>query len=458
MMLSALRKLNTDSMASIILKTSATNFIVMSLTMITSIITARMFGVEGKGEFSAIIFWPTFIAGILGLGLPTSLIYNLKQKSNAYELNDYVKLTYLYQIPLYLVVGCLVWYILPPMLPSYSEETIFIICIYATVTSPLILTVNVLMALSQSLDRFDIYNGLRLYVPVLNVVILLVLWVTGILSIEIATLTYFITYILVIFWSLVKLYPSIRKKTNSKISRRMVKAFYGYGGRAYGVELLGTLYSQFDKIIILSLLTARDFGLYSVIFAVSRLYNAVQTAVTSVIFPKVVGMQEKEVLRRVVQSFRTSTIIMAIIVIPTMFLGNILIKLLFGKEFGEASTALYILSVECVIGGGSWILAAAFNATGRPGLVLLRQIVALSITIALFYLLTPLYGLNGIAISLLIGAVVRLLVTVVSMHKVFKITYRTFLFSKTDFQFIVKFVNKATKKRKKGVTGDEHSA
>lgn len=158
-----------------------------------------------------------------------------------------------------------------------------------------------------------------------------------------------------------------------RVDQSSAKKLFGYGSRVYGVELLGTLYTQFDKIIILALLTPRDFGLYSVVFALSRIYNAVQTAISNVVFPKVTGLPQEQIIRTVGRAFRISLMVMMIIVIPTMFVGNYLMGLLFGSEFLEASVAFYILAVECIIGGGSWILASAFNALGRPGLVMIRQ-------------------------------------------------------------------------------------
>ena len=46
-------------------------------------------------------------------------------------------------------------------------------------TLPMLLAVNLLAALTQSMDKFSLYNGLRLYVPLSNLVGLLVLWAIG---------------------------------------------------------------------------------------------------------------------------------------------------------------------------------------------------------------------------------------------------------------------------------------
>ena len=53
----ALRKVfRGNGLMRAIFQTSGTNLLVMTLTMLSSILTSRMFGVEGKGAFLAILF------------------------------------------------------------------------------------------------------------------------------------------------------------------------------------------------------------------------------------------------------------------------------------------------------------------------------------------------------------------------------------------------------------------
>ncbi|MGF7046846.1 O-antigen/teichoic acid export membrane protein [Paenibacillus sp. DS2015] len=429
-----------------ILRTSATNFLVMVISTLTSIVTARMFGVVGKGEFSAILFWPTLLAGLVGFGLPTSLIYNMKQnKGNG---ADYVRLGFLFQIPVSIVVGIVAWIWLPAWLGNYPDAVIQIARWYTVLMLPILLAVNLISALAQSTGKFNVYNGVRLYFPLLNLVGLLVLWSVGNLSIHSASWVFLMTSVLVISWSLYSIRDALRMDWFKGFGDRLAaKALFGYGTKVFGVELLGTLYSQFDKIIILSMLTARDLGLYTVVYALSRVFNVVQTAITNVIFPKVTGMDKDKIIATVGRAFRLSMILMTIVVIPSMFVGRYLMGILFGSPFLEASGAFYLLSIECILGGGSWILASAFNAMGRPELVLVRQLIALAATIGLFFVFTPLYGLNGIALALLIGAVIRLVVTMAAMRIVFQVKLRGILFDSNDFRFLLERI-KDTIKRK----------
>ncbi|WP_233531839.1 lipopolysaccharide biosynthesis protein [Paenibacillus alkalitolerans] len=426
-----------------ILHTSAANLMIMLLGMLTSIVTARLFGVVGKGEFSAILFWPTFLAGILSFGLPTSLIYNMK--TNPGYGAEYIKAGFLFQILVSLIAGIIAWVYLPVWLGNYSADVIRIAQWYTVITLPTLLAVNLISALAQSMEKFNLYNGLRVYVPMSNLLGLLALWAAGQLNLHNAAAVFFITCLMVVFWALYMLRRELTFNWLRKFADRMApKALFGYGGRVYGVELLGTLYSQFDKLIILSLLTPRDFGLYSVVYMLSRVFNAVQLAISNVIFPKVTGMDKEKIIETVSRAFRLSLLLMTAAVIPGMIVGRFLLSILFGQEFLEASGAFYLLSVECIVGGGSWILASSFNAMGRPGLVAARQAAALAVTIGLFFIFTPMYGLNGIALALLLGAVVRILITVAAMKVVFKVRIAGIFYDKGDMRFLIERLSRKT--------------
>lgn len=441
-----------NGLAQAILQTSATNMMVMGLTTLASIMTARMFGVVGKGEFSAIQFWSTFLAGIVGFGLPTSLIYNMKRYAD--KGAEYIRAGFMFQLLVCIVMGIVTWNFLPVWLGNYPSDVIQTARWYTMLTLPLLLAVNLLAALAQSTENFKIYNGIRLFVPLFNLAGLSLLLAAGVLSIHAAAGIYFITTLLVVCWSLFRLRDRLNIQWLQRgVDRGAFRSLFGYGSRVFGTELLGTLYTQFDKIMILSMLSPRHFGLYSVVYALSRVFNTVQMAITNVIFPKLTGLDKDIIIAMVGRAFRLSLLAMAIIIGPCLIVGRFLLGLLFGTAFLEASTTFYLLSIECIIGGGSWILAAAFNAMGRPGLVLIRQIIALAVTIGLLFALTPSFGLNGIALALLIGALVRLAITITAMRIVFKVRIASMLYDKEDFRFLIGRLREKLIARRAGRTG-----
>lgn len=417
-----------------IARTSGANVLIMLLGTLSSILTARMLGAEGKGELAAILFWPAFLAGMTGFGLPTSLIYQVKRGA---QLRETAALALSLLLPVSLITAAVAWMFLPQWMDGYSAEAVRSARLYTVLAVPMALTVNLIAAAAQVKGRFGVYNGIRLYVPLLNLAGLVGLWAAGSLTIPAAAIVYLVTTAVVIALALFGMRDELGIAPLKRIwSRRVAGPLLGYGSRVYGTDLLGTLYGQFDKLIILALLTPRDFGIYSVIFALSRMFNVVQNAITSVVFPKVTGASKEVVVASVSRAFRLSMMLMLIAVVPAMIIGNMLIGLVFGPDFAEAGVAFYLLSIECILGGGSWILASAFNAMGRPGMVFVRQIIALVATVGLFFVFTPMMGLEGLALALLCGAVIRMAVSVASMKLLFGVPLRSIVSGREDLKFL----------------------
>lgn len=446
----AKRVFTGDSLAKTIMRTSFNNFFVLIVTTLTSILTARMLGVEGKGELAAVIFWPTLIGSVLSFGLPTSLIYNLKKKTGTTE--ELLALSLWIQIPASLLAGAVAWVFMPAWLNGYSPDIIQLSQLYCAAAIPLAVLTALTAALSQGLDKFSVYNGVLFYYPLLNFIGLVTLWMFGVLNVQLAGAVNFAASLVALVWAFYRLRTDVKYRSfRLRVHKNVLRPYYSYGSRVYGMELMGTLSTQTDKIVIVALLSPKAFGLYSVVYALSRVFNVVQNAVTNVTFPKVTGMENRKIIETVSRAFRISMGAMLMVIVPSLFIGRYLLGLLYGPVFLEAASTFYLLSVECIIGGGSWILASAFNALGRPGLVLFRQIVAYAITVGLFFICTPLFGLEGIAIALLAGACVRLAFSLFSFPMFFKVPLSRIIFDKDDIRFLIQLIQK---KRKKGDLND----
>lgn len=459
-----------------IARTSAANLLIVLLATATSIATARWFGVAGKGEFSAIQFWPTLLAGVLSFGLPTSLIYNLR--SNPAHAPAYIRAGFLFQLPVCLLAGAVAWTCLPAWLAHYPEPIVRVAQWYTVLALPLLLAATLLSALAQSAENFNLYNGLRLYVPLSNLFGLGALWACGLLDQGTAAIAFLVTSLGVVGWALYRQRRMLGLSRASRAAaasssgataattpaaapppdtaadgppargkprRSPVRTLFSYGAGVYGVELLGTLYGQCDKLIILSLLAPREFGLYTVVYTLSRTFNIVQTAITSVVFPKVSGLAPERIVATVSRAFRISFPAMLAALVPGVIVGRWLLGLLYGEAFLEADTAFYLLALECVVGGGSWILASSFNAMGRPGLVVLRQAIALALTVGLCFALAPAYGLEGIALAMLLGAISRIVISIAAMKLVFKAPVLGMLFDRDDWRFVAGRLSRAAR-------------
>jgi len=424
-----------NGLVQLVLRASATNLSVMALGTLTSIVTARMFGAEGRGELAAILFWGTFLPGLITFGLPTSLTYNMKRHAD--RAGEYVRLAFAVQLPASLLAAAAAWICLPAWLAGYTPAVAETARWYALLTIPVLVTGGLLAGLAQSLERFALYNGLKLYIPLSNLLGYLALWASGVTDVRPAAFVYAATTVLVTVISLYQLRDCLRLDWRKpRFDRSAAASLFSYGSRVFGVELMGTLYNQLDKLIIISMLTPRHLGLYTVVYALSRLFNTVQNAVTNVLFPKLAALEPDRVAAAAGRAFRISTAVMLAVLAPCLALGKLLLGLLFGPEFGSAAPTFYLLALECVVGGASWILSTSFNAVGRPGLVLARQIVAMGATVGLMFVFIPGFGMEGIALAMLAGSFIRLAFSLLAMAVLFRMPVLSIVFDRSDFAYL----------------------
>ena len=76
------RVLKSRSNTAATLQSLLSRIIILSINLATGIISARALGPQGRGELAAIIMWPQFLSYMMNLGLPTSLLYNLKLRKH----------------------------------------------------------------------------------------------------------------------------------------------------------------------------------------------------------------------------------------------------------------------------------------------------------------------------------------------------------------------------------------
>jgi O-antigen/teichoic acid export membrane protein len=188
-----------------------------------------------------------------------------------------------------------------------------------------------------------------------------------------------------------------------------IKRILSYGIRSYGVDLLGTLALQVDQVLVVSLLNPSAMGSYVVVLSLSRMLNLFQNSVVMVLFPKAAGRSKEDVIGMTGEAVRISGLVTATCGVLVCIAGPTLLPMLYGQEYVGALGALRILVVEVVLSGATFVLAQAFMALDRPGVVTMLQALGLSLSIPMMLWLIPHYGIYGAAIALLTSTIARLL-------------------------------------------------
>lgn len=423
--------LSGKSASTATIQTFVVKLLIISINMGTGIITARSLGAEGRGELAAIILWPQFLAFAMALGLAQSLLFNYKKypdKKSNFFATGLVMATVLGFIAA--AFGAL---FLPKWLSNYSTEVIRasqILMILAPVT-----LWEILVAVSfESEGDFTSSNYVRYSVPSITLVCLLLLLFFGIKNSIAFSLAYLLPHLPICLWMLFKLWPHYQPDFSNMWPT--FRILFNYGIRSYGIDLLGAVSGKIGPALVISLLTATSMGLYSVAMSLSRMLNTFESAIITVLLPSAAARPIKEIVSLTGKAVRISTFVTVLFVVPLMVLGPYLLSILYGAEFAEAASVFRILLIEVLISGITWVLAQAFMAAGRPGVVTVLQALGLGITVPLMFFLVPIYGLNGAGLAILASTAIRFISILTCFPIILNVRPPNLIVTSTDLRHV----------------------
>lgn len=408
--------------------------LILGLQAGTGIVTARWLGPAGRGELAAMILWPLFIASVTTLGVPSSLIYYLRHRP---ELRAKLIAHGLCMAAVLGVIAALLGaLILPWWLHQYARPIVLAAESFL-ITVPLCAVTLVGRAVLEASHEFSSSNAIQTLTPFVTLVGLLIFVSAHRMSPYTAAIAYIAASLPAFFYMLVRVHRV--GMTRSRFHLSIVRQILGYGIRSYGVDVLGTLALQVDQVLVVSLLSPSAMGSYVVVLSLSRMLNLFQNSVVMVLFPKAAGRSTKEVLVMTGNAVRISGLVTALCGVFVCVGGPTLLRFLYGQEYVGAVGALRILVVEVVLSGATFVLAQAFMALDRPGVVTILQGAGLSLCVPMMLWLIPRYGIYGAAISLLASTVMRLILVCAGFRIFLKSTPPRLLPTSADVKLLIGF-------------------
>lgn len=174
--------------------------------------------------------------------------------------------------------------------------------------------------------------------------------------------------------------------------------------------LMSATYSQMDRIMIGSMMTDVDVGLYTTATAICGMWLFVPNAIISSFRPKILELKKQgneESYRRRLEQLYSSIIWLCIFAsVVICILGNFVIRILYGDDYIGAVSALRIAiwyETFAMIGTarGIWILCENKNKYVKYYLG-----IGAVVNLILNYVMIPVWGIDGAAIATLITQIV----------------------------------------------------
>jgi len=193
-------------------------------------------------------------------------------------------------------------------------------------------------------------------------------------------------------------------------SVRMYRSVLTFSIPLIAMQGMGFLNSNIDIYMLGYFLESSRVGNYNIALQLGNLMTAVVATISFLLPPVLTRLNEEEKYQEMLSTYQGLTKWVVMISIPIFtvlfFAPDIVINLLFGKEYSDGTLALRIIA-----GGKMFAMIAGFNgitlvALGDSRIASYRVFVEVIVNIAANYILIPIFGITGGALALSISSVI----------------------------------------------------
>ena len=394
----------------------------LGLGILTGILTARLLGPAGRGEYAAIIIWPTGIASFLGFGINQASVFHLGRRTfTISEVATATAVIGLIQSALSILIGLAV---VPSALAKYSPAVQHLGIIFVLLTPALILggyPANLFQGI-QDLFRF---NLIRVVAPLTYAAALVGLYFghrSSLSSVIVSQLSGYCMSLglgLILVWRILHLH--VRWNASA------VPQLLHFGVRTQGLNITYYFNQRIDQLFLSLLVPPQQLGFYAVAVTISTAVTVFPQAAGIVAFSRGSSQKMGDARATIGLAFRTSLAWLLITCSMLYVLAPFLIHQVFGHAFDGSISACRILLPGALMTGLSFVLYNAASTLGRPGLASYAEGASVMVTATGLLILVPRYGYIGAAIVSSVAYSISFLVMFALAHRVLGLSPRILL-------------------------------
>jgi O-antigen/teichoic acid export membrane protein len=376
----------------------------------TGILLARGLGVEGRGQLAIIVLVPSVLSQLGTLGMPLALTYYIaKDADDGRRVLRSLAGVISAQIAVLSVLQIVVFWLL-----VHDDEQSAMLA--AVPILPALIAQQYGLAVLQGQQRFTAFNALRLAPTALYLLAMLAFFAVGATTlVDLVVAFTLINLVAAVPLTAIALrYAAPRGSPSSDHGPRRVFRFgmSALLGSSSPVEML-----RVDQAIIALALPRSALGLYVVALAVTNLPRFISQSVGIVAYPRIAAAAPSE-KRSLIRRYLLLVLVMAGSTVA--FLEATVTRLipeLFGTAFAGAVTTAQILLISAFLLAIRRVLSDIAQGLGYPIGSTVAEAVNLTIALPLIAVAVPLYGIEGAATALTLGAAGSLIVIVAMVRR-----------------------------------------
>lgn len=254
----------------------------------------------------------------------------------------------------------------------------------------------------QAFQKMLPYIALRnIFQPAVNLIIVAALVLTG-LQLTDALYAFLVTAVLLAvsgLYGLSRVFPKLISDVTPIIQVRQLLRY------SIPVLFIGVCYillSSIDKVMLGSLSTSSNVGIYSIAAKVAIQIKIVLSCVNAAFAPIIADLNNKGHFDQIESLFKTSTrwiftLVLPLNVICTLFSKEIMA--IFGSEFAGGWLVLVILATAYLVAAMTGSVGVMLNMSGKQDIELINTVSMVGLNIVLNIWLIKAYGIAGAAIA-----------------------------------------------------------
>lgn len=386
--------------------------------VVTSLLTARALGAEGRGDLAIVVMYPNIIALVAGVGLPQAHRYW------AARAPETVSALFSNSLLFAFVVGLVAFgaaeLFLPLLVGERSSQVMWLARIYM-VNVPASLLHDLLRGLLEGAQEFKSVSLARIVFFGLQACAYVLLFITNQLTIESAMWTMIAAQTAATSLLFAGVWRVLRPRW--RLSRAVWRDSLRFGFRDYPGVLTEFTTMRLDQIVLGRFAASEAIGLYFVAVRLSEMTTVLASSVADAVMPRIASTQgrnrsderDESAAQMLARSLRLTFGAQLLVLIPLWIAAPLLLRVVYGAEFAQAAGVLRLLLVASLVWSAGAIVVGGLNGFGHPQASTRARLAAAGVTIVLLAGLIPRYGITGAGIASLVGYTVMLIVALSSL-------------------------------------------
>ena len=387
-----------------------TGLITQAALMVSGVFVARMLGVENRGALALLIVVPMLLVQLGGLGLPLATTFEIARKPTITRpllrrLRRFVGLQTMILTLLHAVILVL--------LVSGRDHEVQVAAVSTIVVIPGAIAFQHGIAILQGEQRYFEFNLLRLAPSFIFAAVAVAVFVLDRGTLPLLAAASAVSWFTIGLVTLILALRGSEQREDGTTVIPETRQLVRFGARSMLGSASPSDGAGIDQAVIGLFLSTRSLGLYVVAAAFMNLSRLVTQSIGFVAYPQVAARHDPADAERAMWRFAAVGVAAAgVIIIALELVIDHLIVFFFGESFAPAAGVARVLLIAAFFLGARRVLSDAARGFARPLAGSVAEAASWAVLIPAMIVLTPLFGLLGVAWALVLASLTSLWVIV----------------------------------------------